>query len=209
MTAPDERRPAAGSSSPPPGAGRHRAADEAVAAHSVAEPPAAQPVSPREPTAAGPQREGAADAPRGIPHPPDAPVFVISVAAELAGMHAQTLRSYDREGLVSPGRTAGGGRRYSQRDIELLQQVQRLSQAEGVNRAGIRRIIELEAETDALRARLEELVAEVSELRHELQMSRMDAANAVANTLAGLRRDLVPWRSTGTAIVTWRPSGRR
>jgi MerR family transcriptional regulator/heat shock protein HspR len=191
MTAPDGRTPATGPSAPPPGAGRHRAADE---------PPVAQPASSQEQIADPPSRRA--------PHAPDAPVFVISVAAELAGMHAQTLRSYDREGLVSPGRTAGGGRRYSQRDIELLQQVQRLSQAEGVNRAGIRRIIELEAEVDALRARLEELVAEVSELHHELRMSRMDAANAVANTLAGLRRDLVPWRNTGTALVTWRPARR-
>ena len=84
----------------------------------------------------------------------DAPLFVISVAAQLAGMHAQTLRSYDREGLVSPGRTAGGGRRYSHRDIELLREVQRLSQDDGVNRAGIRRIIELESQVDALRSRI-------------------------------------------------------
>ena len=81
----------------------------------------------------------------------DAPLFVISVAAQLAGMHAQTLRSYDREGLVSPGRTSGGGRRYSRRDIELLREVQKLSQDDGVNRAGIRRIMELETQVDALR----------------------------------------------------------
>ena len=70
----------------------------------------------------------------------DAPVFVISVAAELAGMHAQTLRQYDRLGLVSPGRTPGGGRRYSPRDVALLREVQRLSQEDGVNLAGIKRI---------------------------------------------------------------------
>src|SRR5690606_25531084 len=79
----------------------------------------------------------------------DTPVFVISVAADLAGMHAQTLRSYDREGLVSPRRTSGGGRRYSPRDSERLQQVQQLSQDEGVNRAGIRRIMELEDQVEA------------------------------------------------------------
>src|SRR5947199_1188216 len=94
----------------------------------------------------------------GPPHNDDeVPTYLISVAAQLAGMHAQTLRSYDREGLVSPGRTSGGGRRYSRRDIELLREVQRLSQDEGVNRAGIRRIIELEAQVDALRARNAEL----------------------------------------------------
>ena len=71
------------------------------------------------------------------------PVYVISVAAQLSGLHPQTLRSYDRLGLVSPGRTAGGGRRYSLRDILILREVQRLS-AEGVNLLGIKRILELE-----------------------------------------------------------------
>ena len=137
----------------------------------------------------------------------DAPLFVISVAAELAGMHAQTLRSYDREGLVSPGRTPGGGRRYSQRDIELLQQVQKLSQEQGVNRAGIKRVIELEAQSDALRARLAELAAENERLRAELAQARSDAANAAANALAGVRRDLVPWPRSG-AVVAWRGQTR-
>ena len=73
----------------------------------------------------------------------EARTFLISVAAELAGMHAQTLRQYDRLGLVSPRRSSGGGRRYSQRDVELLREVQRLSQDEGVNLAGIKRVIEL------------------------------------------------------------------
>jgi len=139
----------------------------------------------------------------------DAPLFVISVAAQLAGMHAQTLRSYDREGLVSPGRTSGGGRRYSRRDIELLREVQKLSQDEGVNRAGIRRIIELEAEADALRARATELAAQLRELQAELNESRADAANAAANAIAGLRRDVVPWHNTSTTMVTWRPQRRR
>src|ERR1700761_8668352 len=93
----------------------------------------------------------------------DAPVFVISVAAELAGMHAQTLRQYDRLGLVTPGRTGGGGRRYSARDVALLREVQRLSQDEGVNLAGIKRIIELEAHVDALRARLSEIAVELDQ----------------------------------------------
>jgi MerR family transcriptional regulator/heat shock protein HspR len=75
----------------------------------------------------------------------DTPVFVISVAAQLSGLHAQTLRSYDRLGLVTPGRATGGGRRYSARDIAVLREVQRLSQEDGVNLAGIKRIIELAA----------------------------------------------------------------
>src|SRR5438105_15598686 len=90
-----------------------------------------------------------------------AAVFVISVAAELAGMHPQTLRQYDRLGLVSPDRTAGRGRRYSARDIEQLREVQRLSQDEGINLAGIKRIIELENQVAALQARVAELTAAV------------------------------------------------
>ena len=106
--------------------------------------------------------------PRREDVPEDAPVFVISVAAQLAGMHAQTLRQYDRLGLVTPGRTGGGGRRYSARDVALLREVQRLSQDEGVNLAGIKRIIELESHVDALRQRVAELAAELDHARAEL-----------------------------------------
>jgi MerR family transcriptional regulator/heat shock protein HspR len=94
----------------------------------------------------------------------DTPVFVISVAAELAGMHAQTLRQYDRLGLVTPSRTKGGGRRYSQRDVALLREVQRLSQDEGISLAGIARILELENQVDALRARVRELAEQLDAL---------------------------------------------
>jgi MerR family transcriptional regulator/heat shock protein HspR len=87
----------------------------------------------------------------------DAPVFVISVAAQLAGMHPQTLRTYDRMGLVSPRRTAKRGRRYSARDVGMLRMIQRLSQEEGINLEGIRRILELERELLAVRAQLTEL----------------------------------------------------
>src|SRR5512147_1602059 len=89
----------------------------------------------------------------------DTPVYVISVAAQLSGLHPQTLRQYDRLGLVSPDRTAGRGRRYSTRDIELLRQVQQLSQDEGINLAGIKRIIELENQVAALQSRVAELEA--------------------------------------------------
>jgi len=95
----------------------------------------------------------------------DARTFLISVAAELAGMHAQTLRTYDRLGLVSPRRSSGGGRRYSQHDVELLREVQRLSQDEGVNLAGIKRIIELTNQVEALQSRLTEMAAEIEVLR--------------------------------------------
>ncbi len=91
---------------------------------------------------------------------PDARVFVISVAAELSGLHPQTLRTYDRLGIVQAGRTAGGGRRYSMRDIELLRQVARLTAA-GLGLEGVRRVIELENEVDALKRRVSELQAEL------------------------------------------------
>src|ERR1700743_2158569 len=94
------------------------------------------------------------------PRKDEARTFLISVAAELAGMHAQTLRTYDRLGLVSPSRTSGGGRRYSQNDVELLREVQRLSQDEGVNLAGIKRIIELTNQVEALQAKVREMAAE-------------------------------------------------
>src|SRR5450759_4619877 len=98
---------------------------------------------------------------RGDGSHPDAPVFVISVAAGLAGMHPQTLRQYDRLGLVTPGRSAGRGRRYSLRDVERLREVQRLSQEEGINLVGVKRIIALETRVAALRAGLRELQAEL------------------------------------------------
>ncbi len=94
------------------------------------------------------------------------PVFVISVAAQLAGMHPQTLRQYDRLGLVTPGRTAGRGRRYSARDVATLREIQRLSQEEGVNLAGIKRILELEAEVDRLREQTRRLAEELEDARH-------------------------------------------
>jgi MerR family transcriptional regulator, heat shock protein HspR len=131
----------------------------------------------------------------------DSPIFVISVAAELAGLHAQTLRSYDRLGLVSPGRAAGGGRRYSPRDIALLREVQRLSQDEGVNLAGIKRIIELEQVVDELRGHLEEL-------EQELAAARAAAEQAAAAVHASYRRDLVPV-DRRQALVVWRPKPRK
>ncbi|MFJ9368120.1 heat shock protein transcriptional repressor HspR [Nocardia sp. NPDC101769] len=116
--------------------------------------------------------------------------FLISVAAQLAGMHAQTLRTYDRLGLVSPQRTSGGGRRYSDRDVELLREVQRLSQDEGVNLAGIKRIIELTNQVEELQQRVSELTAEVERLR------------------SGYRPDLTPPQRS-TALVVWQPRNRR
>jgi MerR family transcriptional regulator, heat shock protein HspR len=140
----------------------------------------------------------------GVPFPPgadeDTPVFVISVAAELSGLHAQTLRGYDRMGLVSPGRTSGGGRRYSMRDIAVLREVQRLSQEQGVNLAGVKRIIELENEVDALRARLVELTTELAAVH-------VAAEQAAASIHRSYRNELVPVNRQ-TALVVWKPRKR-
>jgi MerR family transcriptional regulator/heat shock protein HspR len=100
--------------------------------------------------------------------PLDAPVYVISVAAEMAGMHPQTLRQYDRLGLVTPTRTMSGGRRYSLRDIVQLREVQRLSQEDGVNLAGVKRIIDLENQVEALQQQLREALTELSDLSASL-----------------------------------------
>src|ERR1044071_10482428 len=98
----------------------------------------------------------------------DAKVLIISIAARLAGMHPQTLRQYDRMGLVQPGRTQGGGRRYSERDVALLREVQRLSQEEGVNLAGIKRIIGLEQLVGDLQQRVAELEHDLAQARQRL-----------------------------------------
>jgi MerR family transcriptional regulator, heat shock protein HspR len=135
----------------------------------------------------------------------DAAVFVISVAAELAGMHAQTLRQYDRLGLVSPGRTAGGGRRYSPRDVALLREVQRLSQEDGVNLAGIKRIIDLESRVEALQARVHELLEELE----IAESRRIHAETTVQAMSATYGRDLVPQSRSSSALVVWRPRADR
>ena len=141
----------------------------------------------------------------------DAAVFVISVAAELAGMHAQTLRQYDRLGLVSPGRTAGRGRRYSPRDVARLREVQRLSQDEGVNLAGIKRVLELEAENDALRDELDRLRGEVEEVRSRLSSARRVFAAGPAGDIVAVAPGRRPERMgpASSALVVWRPQARR
>lgn len=113
-----------------------------------------------------------------LPPGPEAKVFVISVAAELSGLHPQTLRTYDRLGLVAPGRAGGGGRRYSLRDIELLRQVARLT-AEGLGLEGVRRVIELEHQVDALRERVAELQAELAAARLPQNLPALIADNQV------------------------------
>jgi MerR family transcriptional regulator/heat shock protein HspR len=136
----------------------------------------------------------------------DMPVYVISVAANLSGMHPQTLRGYEKVGLVTPRRTPGGGRRYSMRDILALREIQRLSQEEGINLSGIKRILDLERELEQVRMTVAEMHAEMAQLRAELESTR-----AVAARLAELRRGartpnpratLVPVRAS-TRITFW------
>lgn len=123
--------------------------------------------------------------------------FLISVAAQLAGMHAQTLRTYDRLGLVTPQRTSGGGRRYSTRDVELLREVQRLSQDEGVNLAGIKRIIELTNQVESLQNQVAELTTQLEQVR------------AAAEYSSGLPDPRLPATRHSTALVVWQPRNRR
>src|SRR5213592_4761039 len=116
----------------------------------------------------GPRRR-----PAGPPPPapgPDVPLYVISVAAELTGLHPQTLRTYDRLGLVSPGRTGGGGRRYSWRDIELLREVAELTSS-GIGLEGVRRILQLELRVDALRHRVAELEQDLATADYALRQA--------------------------------------
>lgn len=122
--------------------------------------------------------------------------FVISVAAELTGMHAQTLRTYDRLGLVTPMRTKGGGRRYSRRDISMLRRIQHLSQEEGVNLAGIKTIIELSQQIEDLQDELETQRGHNEELRQKLQ-----AGGRRGGELVHVPRS--------TAVVTWEPAASR
>ena len=121
--------------------------------------------------------------PQRIDH--DAPVFVISVAAQLAGMHPQTLRTYDRMGLVSPRRTPKRGRRYAARDITKLRLVQRLSQDEGINLEGIRRILAMQDEIDELRTRLHEAGQLLAAVRAAPPGSRLFTADPVGGVHLG------------------------
>lgn len=133
-------------------------------------------------------------------------VFVISVAAEITGMHPQTLRTYDRLGIVSPQRTSGRGRRYSAWNIAQLRQVQALSQEEGINLAGIKRIFELQNEVERLRAQLDELTEE-----RDAQRKRDTRIFATSQTgeVEAMRRGQRPRRRQAGALVVWRPDGSR
>jgi MerR family transcriptional regulator/heat shock protein HspR len=137
--------------------------------------------------------------PFGSPSP-DMAVYVISVAAELTGLHPQTLRAYERMGLITPGRTVGGGRRYSHRDLELLREIADLTSA-GIGIEGVRRILQLDNQVTALRARNEELAAELAATREALRQALAAARGASPNKLPVLRgpdpgQSLMVWRRT-------------
>lgn len=116
----------------------------------------------------------------------EAAVYVISVAAELAGMHPQTLRMYERKGLVSPKRTSGNTRRYSRGDIEQLRQIQELTQRHGMNLAGVAMVMRLESDLGRARGR-------IAALEEELEVIRREASAALAAVHRTYRRDLVPY----------------
>ena len=136
--------------------------------------------------------------PFGDAHP-DAAVFVISVAAELTGLHPQTLRTWERLGLITPGRTGGGGRRYSGRDIERLREIAELSGA-GIGIEGVRRILDLENRVNALSARNEELVAELEATRAALRQAvAVRRGDLPPNKLPVLRAP-----DASGSVVVWR-----
>lgn len=128
--------------------------------------------------------------------PDDTKVLLISAAARLAGMHPQTLRQYDRLGLVCPERTPGGGRRYSVRDVAMLREIQRLSQDEGINLAGVKRIIALDQLADDLRHRLAAIEAELADAYQRI--AELESLSAFP------RRDLLPTSRTSTEVVVYR-----
>ena len=142
--------------------------------------------------------------PFGAPSP-DAAVFVISVAAELTGLHPQTLRTYERLGLIRPGRTGGGGRRYSARDIDLLREISELTSA-GIGIEGVRRILDLENRVAALAARNEELAAELEATREALRRAAADAQQAARRNDGSTRLPAVRPPSPGQSLVVWRRS---
>lgn len=136
---------------------------------------------------------------------PEVPVYVISVAAELTGLHPQTLRTYDRIGLVSPGRTGGGGRRYSWRDIELLREVAELTAA-GIGLEGVRRILELEDRVTALRLRIAELEEQLAGAPVRSMRSMRSMADTATLGEPSRTRNLpavLPARAA-QAVVIWR-----
>jgi MerR family transcriptional regulator/heat shock protein HspR len=155
------------------------------------------------------ERRDESSEPRPVPasEADDRAVYVISVAAELAGVHPQTLRIYERKGLVQPKRTPGNSRRYSARDVARLRMIQRLTQEEGMNLAGVRMMLEMESELDRMRRRAERLAAELARqralLREELERLALSNPPSAMVPLHATRR--IRLRVTETAERDDRP----
>jgi MerR family transcriptional regulator/heat shock protein HspR len=137
--------------------------------------------------------DGGPEVSRGGRRSGDRAVYIISVAAELAGMHPQTLRIYERKGLVKPARTGGNTRRYSDRDIERLQEIQRLTQGQGINLAGVKLIVEMEQELERMRVAMERLREELARARRRARAEAAAARDPVGMVpLRSFR--LFPWQ---------------
>ncbi|MBF4761701.1 helix-turn-helix transcriptional regulator [Nocardioides islandensis] len=134
---------------------------------------------------------------------PEQAVYVISVAAELTGLHPQTLRSYERMGLIAPSRTGGGGRRYSARDVELLRTIAELTSS-GAGIEGVRRILELEHQVDALRQRNEELAAELEATRNALRDALLEVGRTRRGDTPPSRLPVLRQPDAAGQVVVWR-----
>jgi MerR family transcriptional regulator/heat shock protein HspR len=123
----------------------------------------------------------------------DRAVYIISVAAELAGVHPQTLRIYERKGLVRPARTSGNTRRYSDRDIERLRMIQQLTQEEGINLAGVRMIVELERQIEQMRAEVERMQRDLARARQARRRAMADSREEVGMVPVRRLEEMFPW----------------
>lgn len=142
--------------------------------------------------------------------PPEAALYVISVAAELTGLHPQTLRTYERLGLITPGRTGGGGRRYSFRDIELLREIADLT-SHGIGLEGVRRILALQDRASALATRNAELQAELEATREALRQAVVGSPASSSSPTSGPVGDRLPVlrpATSGASVVVWRRGAR-
>jgi MerR family transcriptional regulator/heat shock protein HspR len=127
-------------------------------------------------------------------------VYMISVAAELAGMHPQTLRIYEQRGLISPKRSPGRTRLYSETDVERLRRIQQLTTELGMNLAGVERVFELESEVERMRARMRKIEEQADQVRSELEAE-------IERVRRSFKAELVPYQPPGSALVRARDAG--
>jgi MerR family transcriptional regulator, heat shock protein HspR len=142
---------------------------------------------------------GARSARRGAPSPRRG-VYMISVAAELAGMHPQTLRIYESRGLIEPTRSAGNTRLYSQEDVERLRRIQELTNEMGMNLAGVEKVFELESELERMRSRIESLRRQADRAERELR-------DEIERVRRSFKAELVPYQAPGSALIPARDAG--